>query len=487
MKLKQAKRFVRTLVYLATMLLFTDRVAFAQGGATAPESWMTQREAAAASQRNLERLADQARQRNSPNPRATLVMPTAEEQRAAQLRAREDLVRAEAQRQRAQDERAAIQAQQRQALERRFAEIDVASAALADLMFQQAQARLAIAQPLLAEGPTSRNLTAYCDALSIYTQDYIQSDPVLVVRSLEMALRIDEAHPGCWQRYSELTSLLSPTARPLFKRIDYRPLGFTPRDQEEAGRIIKERYQALKTASDRRQAAVATYIDPARRLSPPQLPAQFSNWQRLRSMRTPEARYWQFRVHALGLLGQPVNQEAAKEAACSRDGQSFYRNQLNCMIRSMPPGPWSTQSVSQLKTLVGTMVEPRNPDYYQGPERRAELAQIMSRRADRAAALSIYSSQAFIQSQTGPGTLPLSSKIETAETVAKYYQKEACQTLEEAISLGHYDSGRDVYNLLACYDRGEIPAPTGARDRVFAVLESEGNASLRTYVLDALD
>ena len=62
---------------------------------------------------------------------------------------------------------------------------------------------------------------------------------------------------------------------------------------------------------------------------------------------------------------------------------------------------------------------------------------------------------------------------------AKYYRTEACRTLEEAISLGHYDGRRDVFNLFVCYHRGEIQAPTGGPSRMYAVLENEGNPSLK--------
>lgn len=470
---------------LARLALLTTLLAALAGSspAWAAESWMTERQSALSAQRDLERLADQTRQRNSPGNARPSISPASTEQAE---RAREEQAKAQAQRQRQQQEADAIRQQQRQALEQRFREIDSASADLANRLYQRSRARLAVAQPLVKEGPTSANLSAYCEAMSVYTEGYMTAgapDPAIAVRSLEAALAVDESHAGCWRTYSQVLRLLSPSAEPIRTRIDYSTIGLAPRDQVEAGRLIEARYRALKAAAERRQASVATYVDASRRLPPPpqQLPERFADWQMLKSMDDPEARYWQSRVHGLGLLGQPVNPQAMREAACSKEAAPYFRNRLNCLLLQHAGVVWGPNEVHYLKVLVDSTADPRDPQYHQG---LPVLPQIMSKRADRAIGLSFYANRAFVLAdQIGSGKQAVPVGIDPAPTVARHYFQVACKALEEAVSLGYYDGGRDVYNLFACYERGELRAPTGSRGLVFAVLEREGNPSLKTHVV----
>ena len=457
--------------------------------AWAAESWMNERERAASAQRDLERLADEARRPNSKPGVSGQVDPealcrdfgdgncTAAEREA---KARAD---ADAQRQRLADEADQRRLQNRQALEAQFRAIDDASAELTDRLWKHAGVRVAAAQPLAKEGPTASNITEYCEVMMVYAEGYLEAgspDPVRALRAFETALAIDEGHEGCWRGYAKLVETLGPYKNELYRRFDYSSLGYTTTSSKEAGVLIKQRHDAWRKASLQRQAVVQTFFKPETRIASSVAtapPERLDDWSKLKSAKDPEARYWQSRVYLEGRMGQTRDVDKARETACRKDAAAFFRNRVNCVLLSAPGLVPGRKELGDLVDVVATMTEFRDPKFYaQSPE----LPEIMARRADRAVGLARIGMMSIqIGTRIAAGEIPPPFSGDTPEVSGQNYRRSGCRNLEEAVALGYYDNDADVLNMAVCYQFGVIQMPTGTNPlEMFGVLERDGNAAL---------
>ena len=470
-------------------LLTLGLLAGSLNAAWAAESWMNERERATAAQRDLERLADEARRPNSKPGASGQVDPEAlcrsfgEGDCSAAERDAKARAEADAQRQRQTDEAEQRRAQNRQALEEQFKAIGAASAALTDRLWKRAGVRVAAAQPLAKEGPTASNLTEYCEVMMVYAEGYLEAgspDPVRALRAFEGALAIDEAHEGCLRGYATLVDTLGPYSNELYRRFDYSSLGYSTTSSKEAGVLIKQRHDAWLKAAKLRQAVRRTFLKPETRIASSVVtapPERLDDWSKLKSAKDPEARYWQSRVYMEGRMGQTPDADKARETACRKDAAAFFRNRINCVLLSAPGQKPGIDALVALMDLVSKMTESRDPEFY---SQRPELPEIMARRADRAVVLARAGMVSLqVGTSIAAGELPPFGD-QSRELSAQGYHRSGCGSLEEAVSLGYYDNDADVFNLATCYRLGLLWVPTGINaDDMFRVLERDGNATLK--------
>lgn len=445
--------------------------------ASAAESWMNERERANSVQRDLERLADQARTPNSKS--GTAGGFDADAAKAASEAEATRRALDEAYRQRNQQEADSLRAQRQQALDAQFREIDRVTAGMAERWYQRDLVRLANARALLKEGPNANNLSEFCEGMKIFLEgDFTRSgmgDPVAAIKGYEAALAIDETHVGCNQSYVGISWAVARDPEKKHRYFDYASVGIAANNQLDASRRINERWHQFYKASSQRKDAVATFTHPETRLQPPPAtpPKPFSKWSKLRNTKDPEALYWKSRVLGLGLLEQPVDIEASREVSCSENAQPYFRNRLNCWLRTnQSPGP------DELSALAAMFVhEERDPRNFQG---KPELAEIISRRSDYATALAFYGELSLnVGEQIRQGARPPHIADQSIDDNVKHFRVQGCSSLEKAVAMGYYDNGGAAYNLVKCYELGLIKAPSGARSKMFAAMERDGNSVLK--------
>jgi|GEM_PF-2135914 len=453
------------------------------------ESWMNERQRAASVQRDLGRLADQARQRNTPIGRM-VVDPEAMCRALGKAAcdgvdaARNGRLASEDQRQRELNEAQQRRDQGRVELERRFREIDAAAAGEADRLRARAMARVAAAQPFLSAGPQPGRVAQYCDAISVFSEEFRMAgapNPALAVKSYQAAVTVDESQDNCWEGYARVSSMLmaNDTVSSRF-RYDFGPLGFKDVGNLEAGRRILAQYESWRAAMLRRKAVVETFVNPSARqpdTRPTQPPAKWADWAVLREATEPEARYWQSRVHIAGLLGQPQNLDAAQAAACDAKAASYFRNRLNCWsLKHRDP---KSGGLAALVELMWSVNEERDPKAFQG---KPALAEIMTRRSEAAAAAVMYGHQALsMAASVAAGEMPTDSGQPRA-LAAEQLQRMACSQFEAAVALGYYDNNRVAFNLVSCYENEHARAPEGARSKLFRALETDGNPAYKRWL-----
>lgn len=320
------------------------------GGCFAADSWMNEQQRRNSAQRELDAIQDQARRPNSPGSSGGA---SVDEDAALALcklfgfsNCDPDAAATESQRylQAAKAAKAEEEAKRRQA-EREA--IDRQAKAVGDRYLQwmqQESARgLAAAEAINAIPLNADTVNQHCAANKVYvTPTHNGGVPSVewAWKFYSEAMKLNEGAIACQRGLKGVLEMIHDEERLQTK--SYQLFDWPkPLTGAVMLSILTERVNIIESAGRKRAHALDMLLNPEKRTPPPANPP-YPDWRSLRNDNSAEGYYWQSRVHALGLLGQERNLEAAKAAACHPKAQSYARNRINCWLQQNPDPDYAT-------------------------------------------------------------------------------------------------------------------------------------------------